>query len=442
MLELEPKDQSIFMIEKIKERPVNKRKLLRRTLITASMAVIFGLIACFTFLVLEPVLSNWLHPEEETDRIVFPEDFVEMLPEQMLSDKDKEAVQGGQEGNDLLLEKEQIDEILSEVVLNVKNYEQLYSSLMNYAEEMSRSMVTITGTESNVDWLDNVERSESETNGVLVANSGKSLLILADYSPIKKADELTATFCNGLQLPIALQDYDPLTYLAIFNCDTSGYSREYLNNVLDIATLGSSMSNSIEGTPVLAMGNPMGKSKSVGFGMITTGSGQRLSYDSTFRILQTDIVCSKDAGGVLFNLRGEVIGIVTNYHNNDMRNVLTAYGISNLKSRIEKLSNENKIPYLGIEGTNIPISALQELGLPNGAAYITDIAIDSPVMRAGIQRGDILVMMDHKSVRSFDEYVRYMKDAEIGKSVTLEIRRQVQDKYKVMEFDVVIDALE
>ena len=54
-----------FMIEKIKERPVNKKKLLRRTLITASMAVIFGLVACFTFLVLEPVISNWLYPEEE-----------------------------------------------------------------------------------------------------------------------------------------------------------------------------------------------------------------------------------------------------------------------------------------------------------------------------------------------------------------------------------------
>ena len=52
-----------FMIEKIKERPVNKKKLLRRTLITASMAVIFGLVACFTFLVLEPVISNWLYPE-------------------------------------------------------------------------------------------------------------------------------------------------------------------------------------------------------------------------------------------------------------------------------------------------------------------------------------------------------------------------------------------
>ena len=58
-------NQDNFMIEKIKQRPINKPRLIRRTLITVSMAVIFGLIACFTFLVLEPVISNWLYPEEE-----------------------------------------------------------------------------------------------------------------------------------------------------------------------------------------------------------------------------------------------------------------------------------------------------------------------------------------------------------------------------------------
>ena len=40
---------SDFMIEKIKERPINKGKLFRRTVTTAAMAVIFGSIACLTF---------------------------------------------------------------------------------------------------------------------------------------------------------------------------------------------------------------------------------------------------------------------------------------------------------------------------------------------------------------------------------------------------------
>ena len=49
-----------FMKETIKQRPLNRKKLIRRTLITAAMAVIFGLVACLTFLLLEPVISNKL----------------------------------------------------------------------------------------------------------------------------------------------------------------------------------------------------------------------------------------------------------------------------------------------------------------------------------------------------------------------------------------------
>ena len=40
-----PSVQAEFMREKIKQKPVNKKKLLRRTVITAVMAVVFGLVA-------------------------------------------------------------------------------------------------------------------------------------------------------------------------------------------------------------------------------------------------------------------------------------------------------------------------------------------------------------------------------------------------------------
>ena len=81
-----------FIKERVKERPVNKRKLLRKTVITASMAVIFGLIACLTFLVLEPVFSNWLYPEEEPEKVHLQEEAVneEMLPEDMVLEEESE----------------------------------------------------------------------------------------------------------------------------------------------------------------------------------------------------------------------------------------------------------------------------------------------------------------------------------------------------------------
>ena len=78
-----PSAQAEFMREKIKQKPVNKKKLLRRTVITAVMAVVFGFVACFTFLVLEPVISNRLYPEEEPKEVAFPEETPteEMKPE-------------------------------------------------------------------------------------------------------------------------------------------------------------------------------------------------------------------------------------------------------------------------------------------------------------------------------------------------------------------------
>ena len=36
-----------FLQEKIKERPIDKKKLLRRTIITASLAVLFGVLVSY-----------------------------------------------------------------------------------------------------------------------------------------------------------------------------------------------------------------------------------------------------------------------------------------------------------------------------------------------------------------------------------------------------------
>ena len=117
MAEPEKNPQSDFMMEKIKERPVNKKKLLRRTVTTVAMAVIFGMIACVTFLTLEPVISNLLYPEEKPDAVIFPEEQEEISPEDMLvEDAPTPSIQEAVES--VILEDEQIQKILDEIVLD------------------------------------------------------------------------------------------------------------------------------------------------------------------------------------------------------------------------------------------------------------------------------------------------------------------------------------
>lgn len=442
MSELEPQKQNNFMIEKIKERPINKRKLLRRTLLTAAMAVIFGLIACFTFLVLEPVLNNWLHPKEESHAVTFPEDLQEMLPADMLEDNIHQDNTELSDTESMALEKEQIEEILSGVKLDLDNYIQLYTTMAAYVEELVPSMVTITGITSNVDWFQNVQESEKQSPGVLIANNGKELLVLADYEPLCDAERLTATFYNGTQVSARLMDYDPSTNLAVFAASMERLSPEYLNKVLKVAQLGSTNLKNMAGIPVVALGNPMGTSDSIGYGMICSSSGQMQSADANIKLLQTDIAGSKNARGVLFNMQGEVIGIITNHKgNSDMENLITAYGITNLKKRIEKISNGEKIPYLGVCGINVSRQAHEELSMPYGA-YLTEIEMDSPAMKAGIQKGDIITVINQRVIMSFDEYTSVLMQAQKEEALTLTVMRQVQDEYKEMTFDIMLGVLD
>ena len=79
----ENKKDTSFISEKIKQRPINRKKLLRRTIITASMAVVFGLVSCLTFLLLQPLLSDRLYPESQPEKISLPEESAsdELTPE-------------------------------------------------------------------------------------------------------------------------------------------------------------------------------------------------------------------------------------------------------------------------------------------------------------------------------------------------------------------------
>ena len=102
----------------------------------------------------------------------------------------------------------------------------------------------------------------------------------------------------------------------------------------------------------------------------------------------------------MFNTNGEVIGIIDQkITDNESINLVTAYAVSDLKQYIEQLSNGKAIPYLGVKGVEVPDSVSEEDGLPEGI-YVKEVEADSPVMKAGIQSGDILIEMNKNQVKT------------------------------------------
>lgn len=433
---------SDFLTEKIKVKPVNKKKLVRRILTTASMAVIFGLIACVTFLVLEPVISNWLYPEEKPQRVTFPEDQEEMSPEDMLAEdlpeESPEPTERPEREEELMLDEDQIEEILSHMVFDVENYKQLYSSLNSYANNLSRYMVTVTAVTSNMDWFRDIQESRNQCAGLILGDNGKELLILTNYSTIRTAGRLIVTFFDDEQAEAQLKQQNSEMNLAVIAVEYSSLPYDITEEMPAIASLGSSNSRNLPGTPVIAMGSPMGVSDSVGYGMITSANIQLSMTDRNYKLLLTDIVGSKNASGVLFNLQGQVIGIITDSKTgSDMDNMINAYGITELKKIIENMSNELKMPYLGIKGVDVSEDAYRELGVPYGA-YIRDVDFDSPAMRAGIKRGDVITSVDGRAIGTFNNYSNSLMQLEPGHTIELKIMRLVRNEYKEMIFNVVL----
>ena len=75
------KEDFAFIREKIKEKPLNKKRLLKQGIYTVALAVIFGLVACFVFTCMRPVMERWIYPEDDAT-ITIPEDELSTETEQ------------------------------------------------------------------------------------------------------------------------------------------------------------------------------------------------------------------------------------------------------------------------------------------------------------------------------------------------------------------------
>lgn len=439
MEENKNQDNSDFMMERIKQRPLNRKKLIRRTLVTAAMAVIFGMVACFTFLLLEPVISNRLYPEEEPQTVVFVEETVEneILPEDMIADDSQMQPEPTEPPT---LEYEQIAQIISEMGLDldlgVEDYLSLTNSVKGIANEARNSIVSVVGVTSDIGWLDNEYESEGAVSGAVVADNGKELLILANISSIKGADSLKVAFADGEEYQAALKKKDNNTGLGIIAIPKAIIKKTTLEMAKGL-TLGASGS-SLVGSPVIAMGRPVGTEGSLCFGSITSeGNAIRLP-DSGYKYMTTNIYGSNNASGVLINLKGQIIGIIDmSYNSTDIRNLVSAVGISELRKVVEKLSNDSSIAYFGVYGVDVTEKANQELGVPFGA-YITEIDMDSPAMNAGIQSGDVITKIRENEISNYQDLVNALLSEEPEKELSIQLMRQGPEGYTEMKLNVTL----
>lgn len=419
-----------FMTEKVKARPLNRRKLLQKTFTTIFMAVIFGLIACITFSVLEPVISNWLHPQGKIEKIEIPIVTQETLPEDMMVHEE------------IMLEptQEVIESLKNEIELTAKDYHKLYQNIHELVLGMQSAAVTVTGMTQEVDLFNDEYETTGQSVGYIFAQNSSELMIMVEKDAVWGSENIEVTFVDGSKVTAQIRGTDANTGLAVLAVEKKLMTQN-TQEVISFVSLGRSNLSTLVASPVIAMGNPLGNN-SVVYGMITSMDTIIKMPDCTYKLLTTDIYGSKNATGILMDFNGKVVGIIRqNYNKEEALNLISALGITEIKPALQRMSNGMENSYLGIQGTDVPAKVANNKEIPMGV-YVTGIDMGSPAMQAGIQSGDIIVSMGKHKVTSLADYVKILSEWIPGESKEVILMRQKQGKYKTANVEVIVGSRE
>lgn len=411
-----------FIKEKIKDKPINKKRLLMRIAYDILFAFVFGVTACFAFVYFKPHIEEWMHPKKD-QTITIPKD------EEPKAEAENETKE----------EPQKPDTVYVQEKLDVEGYQELQKDLYAIGKQANKSVVTVTGVISKTDIFNTPYESQNQAAGVIIANNGHELLILTERKVIADAKSLSITFNDNQTVSAALKKYDGNTGIAIVGVKLSDISQETMNRI-EVATLGNSLMLT-QGSMVIAIGNPLGANYSILCGTITSSQNKVTTIDNNYTIFTTDMVGSESGSGALINLSGEVVGVVLkDYSNQGDRNTITALSISELKQIIEDLSNNQDIPYLGLRISAVTDEIADKYSIPKGV-YVKGVEMDSPAMTAGIQEADVIVKMNGNDVVSVEQYNQFLMELKPGDEMKITVKRQGAEEYVDLNCKAVIGVL-
>lgn len=208
---------------------------------------------------------------------------------------------------------------------------------------------------------------------------------------------------------------------------------------LTAAKLGDSDKLSL-GDDVVVIGNPLGLETSVAKGVVS-GLNRQVYDDNSVSAIQTDTaINSGNSGGGLFNMYGEVVGVVNmKLVNNNAENLGFAITINDAKTVISDLISKGYVtgrPILGITCLQVSdyLGAIQ--GMTPGL-LVTDIDSGLAIAKSELVVGDTITAINGTQVRSVDEVSEVIKDMKPGDTVTVTVvRTDSRGREKSVDFDV------
>ena len=294
------------------------------------------------------------------------------------------------------------------------------------ADLVSPSVVVITTEQvvySQWSWYGQNQVESGAGSGVIISSDG---YILTCAHVVDGASTITVTI-GDKDYTATLVGEDTTSDIAVIKIDADG---------LTPATVGNSDSLKV-GQSVMAVGNPLGElGGTVTGGMISALNRsvtiQGSSSVNTMSLIEMDASVSPGkSGGGLFNLNGELVGIVNaKSSSSDAEGLGFAIPINDAIKVAQELLENGYVtgrPYLGI--TYLAVTDAQtasQLGVNAYGVYVVEVVKGGPAEKAGLQAGDRIVSVDGTEIASKDDLGTLMQKHAAGDTLSITIARDGQ----------------
>ncbi|MGE4296288.1 MAG: trypsin-like peptidase domain-containing protein, partial [Campylobacterales bacterium] len=177
-------------------------------------------------------------------------------------------------------------------------------------------------------------------------------------------------------------------------------------------------SNLQAGELLFAIGNPFGLEPVVSMGIVST-----TGYRDQERLLQSDLfIHGGNIGGAIINARGELAGIPVRLRGMSRRDTQGGFflpidRVQEIANRIQR-SGSVKEAWLGIAVADLSQEMKSYFGREEGV-LVTAVEPHSPADRAGIRKGDLIILADDIIVNSVISFERILSTLIADRDVVL-----------------------
>jgi serine protease Do len=255
-------------------------------------------------------------------------------------------------------------------------------------------------------------------SGVIV--DGEKGYIVTNHHVVAKAAEIKVILSNQKEYKGRSLGSDPRSDLAVIKID----AKERLPE----AKLGDSEDLMI-GETVIAIGNPFGLTHTVTTGVVSALDRSVRAEDRVYRhFIQTDASINPgNSGGPLLNIDGDVIGINTAIYQK-AQGIGFAIPINKTKRIVKELLRAGEVqpPWLGLDLQELTPELKRHFALPaeGGGVLVSDVYGNGPADRAGVKRGDVVLLVGGASVATLSDYQDALAEFTTGDRIALKLSRR------------------